>query len=162
MHAYMPGRSIYSELRSFPIRTLVGIVALVAASLTLAFRIRELRRPPRLELGPRAEKLWIVRSLSKRVFEYSEQYGRPIFMLTGVHHISPAESTLYEGLRNDLNDHRIRYTYGDEGFWISWDDGDREYFRRGGVRTITQTYKWPKSAAEYTHARWVAYQPRPF
>jgi hypothetical protein len=161
MLAYMPVRSFYRELRSVPFRKLAGLLALTGASLILAWRIDHLRNPPQLELGPRAEMLATIRSLGDRVLQYSEQYGRPVFMMIGVHHVSAAESTLYVNLRRDLADSRVRYSFGDEGFSIRWND-ERWYPWSRGPQPIRQEYVWPKSASEYTHARWVAYSPPPW
>lgn len=162
MYAYLPMRSIYSELRSVPVRRLAGVLALIAASTTLALRIHSLNTPTRLELGPRAEMYAIVRALTDRVYEYSEQYGRPIFMLTGVRHVSPAESTLYERLRIDLTDDRILYMYSDQAFTIVWDDGRPRYWPSRRPPPIGLSRDWPASAAKYARTRWMAYDPGPY
>jgi hypothetical protein len=97
-----------------------------------------------------------MKQYADRVQSYAEQYGRPIFMWTGVRHASAAESTLYETLRLDLRDKRIRYWYGDESFSIAWYDP-----RATSPEQMILSRPWPAEARWYAHVRWVVNHPRP-
>jgi hypothetical protein len=153
-------RSLVDDLRELPLRRLAGIAALVLSIATLDWRIRSLRDESRLELSPRAAKIMKVKRLTDRLSRYAETWGRPVFAWTGVHHMSAAESTVYEGLRRDLADEAIEYRYDDRTFTIQW-------FGEGGRRDtiegrIALHRDWPPEAALYARTRWIVHDPGPY
>jgi hypothetical protein len=158
MKALMPSRTLWQGMADFPARRFFGAVSLVAASTVLAWRIKAINTPSMPELGPRAQQLLLVRGLGERLLRYSVEYGRPVFMLTGVRHVSPAESLAYEKLRYELADGRIRYRYSDRGFTISWADTRGN---RYGESKMSMTHDWPASAHLYAETRWMVFAPPP-
>ena len=158
MQLRLKTRTFRDDLAELPLRRIISVFCLIAAVSVLAVRVRHLRSLNQVELAPRAEKLAVLDHYSKRVLSYAEQYGRPVFAWTGVRHSSAAESTLYENLRLDLRDERIRYWYGDERFTIAWWDPRQG---RSGRDVIAVSYPWPREAAFYAHVRWIVNHPVP-
>jgi hypothetical protein len=156
----MARKSLLDDLREFPLRRIGGLVALALSIAILDWRVQSLRARNHLELTPRAAKIMKVKGLTDRLLTYSTTYGRPVFAWTGVWHMSPAESTMYENLRLALRDSTVEYRYSDESFTVSW-------FGEGGRRDtvegrIALTRKWPAEAALYAKTRWMAYDPGPY
>ena len=147
------------DFADFPVRKVVGVVALLVACAVLALRIHDLQSRNRVEFSERTAKFAIVKNLSDRLLTYSEQYGRPVFMWTGVHHASAAESTLYENLRLALLDERVRYWYSDRGYSIAW--WDPKQARRPDASQIVIQNEWPVDAAYYARWRWYVNHPVP-
>ncbi len=159
MRLQLPRRTLKDDLRVLPLRRIAGIAGLLVASAMLWWRIADLRASRTLALSTRAERIMVVKRLHDRVLSYSEQYGRPIFVWTGVRHSSAAESTLYQRLRRDLVDSSVRYWYDDKSFRVAW------YYDRPSPRPedaqIVLSNEWPESASRYAHARWVVFHPVP-
>jgi hypothetical protein len=130
MQLELPRPTLKDDLSMLPLRRIGGIAALLVASAFLTWRIHDLREARTLELSPRAARIMTVKRLHDRVLSYSEQYGRPIFVWTGVRHSSAAESTLYERLRRDLVDSSVRYWYDDATFQIACTTNGRHHARK--------------------------------
>jgi hypothetical protein len=152
-------RTMADDLAEFPVRRLADCAGLVFALLILGFRIQSLQSRNRVEFSERTARFAVVKRLSDRVLSYSEQYGRPIFMWTGVNHASAAESTLYENLRLDLRDQRVRYWYSDRSYSIAW--WDPLQARRPDRSQIVISNAWPVDAAYYARWRWYVNHPVP-
>ena len=153
-----PHRIFAKDFVGIPWRVVIDIWALVLSIALLAWRIHDLQRRNTIELTERTAQFALVRSYYDRVMAYSEAYGRPIFMWTGVHHATPAESTLYERLRLDLRDPRIRYWYTDTWFRIAYVDSAL------GARKQPQVImggEWPADARWYAYMRWYVNHPAP-
>lgn len=134
-----------------PARRIVGQIALVLVTATLAARIHTLRTPPRVELGPRARELVRVHDVAVRVSQYAMQYGRPVYHWDlALPHVTVAESTAVEGLRADL--------YYD-GLGFRWDDSSFSIWS-GRYVGIGERYGWPAGVPEYARARLIALTPR--
>ena len=125
----------------------------------LVVRIQHLQSLNRVEFSTRTAQFEVVKKLSDRLLTYSEEYGRPVFMWTGVQHASPAESTLYEHLRMDLRDARIRYWYDDRRYAIAW--YDEKQTRVPDRSQIVVSNLWPADAAYYARWRWYVNHPVP-
>ncbi|HET9425272.1 MAG TPA: hypothetical protein VFO55_07875 [Gemmatimonadaceae bacterium] len=151
-------RGPIAELADLPWRTIAGVAALVVASTILAVRIQHLRARNTVEWSERTAQFAVVKRYSDRVLSYAEQYGRPVFAWTGVRHSSAAESTLYENLRLDLRDPRIRYWYGEDAYVVAWYDPEAG---RTGPGVVAVTNPWPPEARFYAHVRWVVNHPVP-
>lgn len=152
-------KGLRHDLDMLPLRRMAGLAAFILATAVLAWRIDYLRSLVIVELSPRAEAITIVKRLHDRVLSYSEQYGRPVFAWTGVRHSSAAESTLYQNLRLDLRDERVRYSYGEEIFSITWIGEEGRMVRDSAP--IVLSNQWPPDARFYAHVRWVVNHPVP-
>lgn len=147
------------DFRELPLRRLGSVFGLALSIAILCWRIDSLRQRNHLELSPRAAKIIKIKRLTDRLMAYSETYGRPIFAWTGVRHVSPAESTVYERLRLALRDSTIEYRYDDKSFTIQWfGEGGRKDTIEG---RIALRRDWPKEAALYAQTRWAAFDPGP-
>ena len=122
MRLALERKTLADDLAQLPLRRILDVAALIVACAVLTLRIRDLRARTRIEFTERTARFAVVKGYSDRVLNYAEQYGRPIFVWTGVRHASAAESTLYETLRLDLRDPRIRYWYADRSYCIGWYD----------------------------------------
>lgn len=159
MRAELAHTRLRDDLGKLPWRRIVDVAALIVASTALTLRIQSLQARNRVELSERAQRFAVVKKYSDRVLTYAEQYGRPIFAWTGVHHSSAAESTLYENLRLDLRDRRIRYWYDDRGYYIAWYDPRQS--RSPDRSQVVVSNKWPDDAAFYARYRWYVNHPLP-
>src|SRR4051812_47509904 len=104
-------------------RSILGIIALVLVYAALGWRIRALRTPERIALGPRSAEMARIQHVASRVTRYALQYGRPVYRWDLGRHVTQAESTSVEALRADLYD---------DGLYFGWDDSvfaieSREY-----------------------------------
>lgn len=147
----MPRRTLAQELEG-AWRTIIDVLALVVSLAVLWWRIHDLNERNRVEFTERTAQFAVVKGYYDRVLDYSEKYGRPVFVWTGVHHASPAESTLYEQLRLDLRDPRIRYWYDDTHFLVGW--YDRVQTRKPDHSQIVIRGEWPADARWYAYMRW--------
>jgi hypothetical protein len=154
-----PHRIFAKDFAGVPWRVVIDVWALVFAIAILAWRIHEIQQRNKIEFTERTAHFAVVKGYYDRVMAYSEAYGRPIFMWTGVHHASPAESTLYERLRLDLRDPRIRYWYTDTWFNIAWYDPSQG--RRFDPSQIAIRGEWPPDARWYAYMRWYVNHPSP-
>lgn len=159
MRLALERKTLADDLAELPLRRILDVAALIVACAVLTFRIRDLRARSRVELSERSARFAVVKGYSDRVLNYAEQYGRPIFVWTGVHHASAAESTLYENLRLDLRDRRIRYWYSDSHYSIAWYDPKQT--RNPDRDQIVITNAWPADAAYYARWRWYVNHPVP-
>lgn len=159
MRLALERKSMADDLAEFPVRRVLDVAALVVACTVLTLRIQSLQHRNRVEFSERTAQFAVVKSYSDRILTYAEQYGRPIFVWTGVRHASAAESTLYENLRLELRDARVRYWYDDSKYFVAW--YDEKQTRRPDESQIVITNPWPPDAAFYARYRWYVNHPVP-
>ena len=159
MRLALARKTMADDLAEFPVRRIVDVAALIVACAVLTLRVQSIQKRNRVEFTERTAQFAVVKAYSDRILTYSEQYGRPIFVWTGVRHQSAAESTLYETLRLDLRDPRIRYWYGDEAYYIAWYDVKQT--RKADRSQIVISNPWPVDAAFYARYRWYVNHPVP-
>jgi hypothetical protein len=147
------------DLAGVPWRIVLDVWALTLSLGVLAWRMHELQERNQVVFSERTAHFAVVKGYYDRVLAYSETYGRPIFVWTGVHHASAAESTLYENLRLDLRDPRIRYWYDDTHFQIAWYDPIQT--RKPDRSQIVVRGEWPPDARWYAYMRWYVNHPSP-
>src|ERR1051325_9287172 len=146
-------------------RAVVGIAALIIASMTLVARIRAINRPPeRIELLGRANELEYVRYLGHRLQLYAIAYGRPIYRYEvrdgryAVDYVSarlvPAESTEMAALRRLLYGRsNVMYGFDERQAVITWYNEARQHFTR-------DSFPWPAGVDFYVAARKASVAPR--
>jgi hypothetical protein len=155
------------NVRALTLRSAGGIVALLAAIAILIVRLHALAIAGRVEWAPRVEHLAYIRSLSARVYQYAQRYGRPVDRWNLNGYVSAAESTEVVQLRADLWHGVVHFTSDEGGYSIDW-NGESQSPRFAGTRTRPnwtdasfERYDWPPGIAEYVRARRMAMAPRP-
>lgn len=111
------------------VRSIVGVLTVMALAVVLVSRVRAIASEPRLRLAPRVVQLMYNRMLAQRIQAYARAYGRPPYAFDSVlAHLDSAETDAVLELRTDLWGGKVYYGWTWCDFTIGSDVGGA--FRR--------------------------------
>lgn len=102
------------EWRWIRVRRWVLLGLLVASMGVLGWRIRRIRRAPRIKVSDRVASLMYLRLVSRSVYAYAEKFGRPPYNVDSIYaHLDSAEKASL-----DANFAGLWHF----GYWWTWCD----------------------------------------
>ena len=137
------------------------VATLLTSTGLLAWRIRDIRRAPRIRVSDRVASLMYLRLVSRSVYAYAEQFGRPPYNVDSIYgHLDSAQKA---GLDADFAG------LWQFGYWWTWCDYRLNartapppdsmrvplWLTRGVVRftrdvSIQEGYTWPPGVGRTT------------